>query len=98
MDEIGSHRAVLLGLSEGCPMSAFFAAANPERVSKFIVFGGFAKSLLTEAAVSHVSKSGHRRCDEPGDGEPVYESGRGQNVRQIERLSASPGAAKHICR
>jgi pimeloyl-ACP methyl ester carboxylesterase len=30
MDDIGSQRAVLLGISEGSPMSAFFAAANPE--------------------------------------------------------------------
>src|SRR5580693_6129092 len=29
MDAIGSQRAVLLGLSEGSPMSAYFAAANP---------------------------------------------------------------------
>src|SRR6202050_4790808 len=34
MDEIGSQRAVLLAFSDGCPMSAFFAAVNPERVSK----------------------------------------------------------------
>src|SRR6202021_310382 len=31
MDDIGSQRAVLLGFSEGSPMSAFFAAINPER-------------------------------------------------------------------
>jgi len=42
MDDIGSQRAVLLGFSEGSPMSAFFAAANPERVSKLILFGGYA--------------------------------------------------------
>src|SRR3984885_12590688 len=51
MDEIGSQRAVLLGLSEGSPMSAFFAAMHPERVSKLILFGGFAKSRLTEETV-----------------------------------------------
>ena len=52
MDDIGSQRAVLLGFSEGSPMSAYFAAANPERVSKLILFGGFAKAFLTEEAVS----------------------------------------------
>src|SRR5271166_5287517 len=46
------ERAVLLGFSEGCPMSAFFAAANPERVSKLILCGGFAKAFSTEEAVS----------------------------------------------
>jgi class 3 adenylate cyclase len=95
MDEIGSHRAVLLGLSEGCPMSAFFAAANPERVSKFIVFGGFAKSLLTEAAVSHVSKIW-------GTGAAMSQAMASLSTNpdavkmfaKFERLSASPGAAK----
>src|ERR1700736_2233023 len=52
MDDIGSQRAVLLGFSEGSPMSAFFAAANPERVSKLILFGGFAKAFYTEEAVA----------------------------------------------
>src|SRR5271165_1998930 len=52
MDDIGSQRAVLLGFSEGSPMSAFFAAANPERVSKLILCGGFAKAFSTEEAVS----------------------------------------------
>src|ERR1700727_1052484 len=48
MDDIGSQRAVLLGISEGCPMSAFFAAMNPERVSRLVLFGGFAQSLATD--------------------------------------------------
>src|ERR1700689_3049511 len=52
MEDIGSRRAVLLGFSEGAPMSAFFAAANPERVSQLILFGGFAKSFSTEEAMS----------------------------------------------
>jgi hypothetical protein len=37
-------------------MSAFFAAANPERVSKLILFGGYAKAFLTEEAVSQRMK------------------------------------------
>lgn len=40
MDDIGSRRAVLLGFSEGCAMSATFAASYPERVSHLILFGG----------------------------------------------------------
>jgi pimeloyl-ACP methyl ester carboxylesterase len=31
-----------LGFSEGCSMSALFAATYPERVSKLLLFGGFA--------------------------------------------------------
>lgn len=40
MDDIGSHRAVLFGFSEGCPMSALFAATYPDRVSHLILVGG----------------------------------------------------------
>src|SRR5277367_5738706 len=43
MDEVGSSRAALLGFSEGCAMSAMFAASYPERVSHLICFGGFAR-------------------------------------------------------
>ena len=42
MDAIGSRRAVLFAFSEGCAMSALFAATNPDRVSHLILFGGFA--------------------------------------------------------
>src|SRR5260370_19906171 len=43
MDEVGSQRAVLFGNSEGCAMSALFAATYQERVSKLILFGGYAR-------------------------------------------------------
>src|ERR1700691_4216555 len=42
MDAAGSQRAALLGFSEGSAMSIMFAAAYPDRVSKLILFGGFA--------------------------------------------------------
>jgi pimeloyl-ACP methyl ester carboxylesterase len=41
MDDIGSRRAALLGFSEGCALSAIFAASYPERVSHLVLFGGF---------------------------------------------------------
>jgi class 3 adenylate cyclase/pimeloyl-ACP methyl ester carboxylesterase len=43
MSDIGSARAVLLGNSEGVPISILFAATYPERVSHLILFGGFAR-------------------------------------------------------
>ena len=43
MEEVGSSRAALMGFSEGCAMSAMFAASYPERVSHLICFGGFAR-------------------------------------------------------
>ena len=44
MDEIGSQRAILFGFSEGCAMSALFAATYPERVSHLVLVGGFARA------------------------------------------------------
>ena len=43
MDDIGSHHAALMGISEGAAMSALFAATYPERVSQLILYGGFAR-------------------------------------------------------
>jgi class 3 adenylate cyclase len=52
MDAIGSQRAVLLGFSEGCAISALFAATYPKRVSHLILYGGFACSAdrMTQSA------------------------------------------------
>src|SRR5271166_3788274 len=95
MDEIGSQRAVLLGFSEGSPMSAFFAAANPERVSKLILFGGYAKAFFTEEAVS-------QRMKIWGTGAVMTRAFASLSTNpdavkvlaKFERLSASPGTAK----
>ena len=40
MDAAGSRRAVLLGVSEGAPMSALFTATYPDRASHLILAGG----------------------------------------------------------
>jgi class 3 adenylate cyclase len=43
MQAAGSQRAVLLGVSEGGPMSALFAATYPERTVSLILQGSFAR-------------------------------------------------------
>src|SRR5262249_28252417 len=45
MDAIGSERAALVGVSEGGPMSALFAATYPERTSALIMYGSYAKRI-----------------------------------------------------
>src|ERR1700722_19366702 len=42
MDAAGSGRAVLLGASEGAPMSILFAATYPERTRALVLYGGYA--------------------------------------------------------
>jgi pimeloyl-ACP methyl ester carboxylesterase len=45
MDAAGSERAVILGVSEGGPMSALFAATYPERTAALVMIGTYAKRL-----------------------------------------------------
>ena len=39
MDAVGSERAVVFGVSEGCPMATLFAATYPERTVALVLFG-----------------------------------------------------------
>ena len=43
MDDIGSQRAAVMGISEGGVMAALFAATFPERTSALIMYGSYAQ-------------------------------------------------------
>ncbi|HEX4926952.1 MAG TPA: adenylate/guanylate cyclase domain-containing protein [Burkholderiales bacterium] len=43
MDEVGSERAALFGVSEGGPMSLLFAASYPGRTSALVLYGSYAR-------------------------------------------------------
>jgi len=43
MDDAGSERAALFGVSEGGPMSFLFAATYPKRTTALIVYGSYAR-------------------------------------------------------
>ncbi|HVG29356.1 MAG TPA: alpha/beta fold hydrolase [Pyrinomonadaceae bacterium] len=45
MEAAGSERAALVGVSEGGPMSALFAATYPERTAALVMIGTYAKRL-----------------------------------------------------
>ncbi|HEY3795768.1 MAG TPA: adenylate/guanylate cyclase domain-containing protein [Bradyrhizobium sp.] len=95
MDAVGSERAVLFGFSEGSPMSALFAATYPERVSKLILFGGYARASFTEEMVAQRVKfwgSGAltKAFGPEGSVSPDVVS----QISKFERLSASPGTIK----
>lgn len=103
MDEAGSSRAVLMGFSEGCAMSAVFAATYPERVSLLICFGGFARyaalfgrsdALKIIADLTKVWGTGASiqlvRPSQAADPDAVARSAK------FERLSTSPGAYKAL--
>ena len=95
MDELGSKQAVLLGFSEGSPMSALFAATYPDRVSKLILFGGYTSNILSEEALAQRFKLWGTGVmaralipDRLDDQEAVNQ------IAKFERLSASPGTFK----
>jgi class 3 adenylate cyclase len=95
MDDIGSRQAVLWGASEGSPMSIMFAAAHPDRVSRLILFGGYAKAYATEEMISERLRlwgtgGTIKRLipDQAEDPEAVAQ------FAKFQRLSASPGTFK----
>jgi class 3 adenylate cyclase len=48
MDEVGSQRAALFGVSEGGSMSVLFAATYPERTSALVLYGTIAKGRMVD--------------------------------------------------
>src|SRR5438876_2914480 len=103
MDAIGSQRAALMGISEGSPMSALFAATYPERVSQLILYGGFARNADLWGSDRSMEKV-LRRVKHWGNGGLIRAIVPSRAANQdavnqfakFERLSASPGAYKAI--
>ncbi len=50
MDAVDANRVVLLGQSEGGPMSALFAATYPDRTRSLIMYGAFANNPNSDRA------------------------------------------------
>ena len=42
VDAVGLEQFVLLGISQGCPVSIAYAVRHPERVSQLVLYGGYA--------------------------------------------------------
>jgi class 3 adenylate cyclase len=100
MDDIGSKRAVLLGISEGSAMSIMFAATYPERVSQLILYSGFASSPALKLENYEEIVSGRAKAWGTGMLINLINPSQAHNpdavsrFAKFERLSASPGAYK----
>jgi pimeloyl-ACP methyl ester carboxylesterase len=97
MDAIGSQRATLFGHSEGCAMSALFAATYPERVSRLILFGGYMKPrevILDELLEQRVKFWGTGAMIKRVAPSLAANPEAVAQFAKFERLSASPGAVK----
>jgi pimeloyl-ACP methyl ester carboxylesterase len=97
MDAIGSQRATLFGHSEGCAMSALFAATYPDRVSSLILFAGYVRrpdlnfdDVLRERVTLWGTGAMMKRAAPSLAADPDDVAA----FAKLERLSASPGAVK----
>jgi pimeloyl-ACP methyl ester carboxylesterase len=97
MNTIGSKRATLFGHSEGCAMSALFAATYPERVSRLILFGGYVRrrdlnfeEMLQQRVKLWGTGAMMMRVIPSLAADPDAVA----QFAKFERLSASPGAVK----
>jgi pimeloyl-ACP methyl ester carboxylesterase/DNA-binding CsgD family transcriptional regulator len=106
MDAVGSERAVLLGASEGAPMSILFAATYPERTRALVLYGGYAHFhtwVMGAEALANFIRTAETSW---GSGASLrnFAPGRLDDARfhawwaRFERLSASPTAAIALAR
>jgi pimeloyl-ACP methyl ester carboxylesterase len=97
MDAVGSQRATLFGHSEGCAMSALFAATYPERVSRLILFGGYVTRRdvnIAEVVAQRVKFWGTGAMMKRVAPSLAADPAAVAQFAKFERLSASPGAVK----
>lgn len=112
MDAAGSERAVLMGISEGVPMSILFAATYPDRVQALVCYGGMARSTQAEdypfaPPVEALVESGAELIlPHWGEGAVIEVSAPSQAddpearafAGRMERASASPGMLTELAR
>ena len=106
MDAAGSGRAVLLGASEGAPMSILFAATYPERTRALVLYGGYAHFhtwvMGPDALAAFVDNA--ERTWGSGASLANFAPGRVDDAHfkawwaRFERLSVSPSAAIALAR
>lgn len=59
LDAVGSKRAALMGISEGGPMCALFAAIYPERTSALVMCGSYARWIRDEECPWAMTREQH---------------------------------------
>ena len=102
MDAVGSRKTVLMGLSEGSPMSVLFSATHSDRVSHLVLSGGFIRAGYSIPETQFEAHADH----------VVANWGSGQMMKNVvrttgdqkdlailgkfERMSCSPGAFRAL--
>lgn len=111
LDAVGSHKAVLYGISEGGPLCMLFAATYPERSAALVLYGSWARAF---AAADYAWGFDPAQFDSfLASLEPQWGKGTAVNVvapslaedesfcswwGRYERMSTSPGTALALLR
>ena len=106
MDAAGSRRAVLLGASEGGPMSLLFAATYPERTRALVLYGAYAHfhTFVMDKDALEQFIAGIETAWGTGASAPRFAPEQAKDERfrtwwaRYERQSASPSAAVALAR
>jgi pimeloyl-ACP methyl ester carboxylesterase/DNA-binding CsgD family transcriptional regulator len=111
MDAAGAERAALLGISEGGPMCALFAATYPRRTAALILIGAYARRLWAPDypwGEPREEREGYLEHIERAWGQDTRLEARAPSRARDEqfrqwwatylRMSASPGAARALTR
>jgi class 3 adenylate cyclase/pimeloyl-ACP methyl ester carboxylesterase len=106
MDAAGMDQAALLGISEGGPLSALFAATYPDRCRALVLYGSFARFtswLPTEEALAaflgYIDQAWGTGGSLPLFAPSIANDPGGQQWwARFERLGASPAAASALMR
>ena len=105
MEAVGSARAALLGASEGGTLSALFAATYPEQVEALIIYGSTARwtDTLSESTLEFMNEyfeSGWGSGDFAAVIAPTLSEDEDFHrwFARLERLTATPGAARDLMR
>ena len=102
MDAVGVQRAAQLGISEGGPLAALFAATYPQRCQALVLYGSFARSSwitpeMLKGFLTYPDKAWGSGLSLPTwapsrKNDPALQEWWGR----FERLGASPGAAMAV--
>jgi class 3 adenylate cyclase len=106
MDAAGSERAALLGVSDGGPLAALFAATYPDRTEALILYGSFARAgsyLMTQDELDARLEAFERSWPDSVDPSipaptAAVDDGYRERWRTFMRHAASPGAAIALLR
>jgi class 3 adenylate cyclase/pimeloyl-ACP methyl ester carboxylesterase len=107
VDAVGLSRFPLLGVSQGCAVSIAFAVRHPERVSRLVLYGGFAKGFKPKSEVGRESFAAMKTLTKLGWGAdhptfrqiftsqiiPLATREQADAFNELQRLSASPECA-----